>query len=110
MPTWICPASGTPCTRTETPRLWKRYTPEFRQRMVELLRSGRGSNELGREFGVSSWSIRRWAKQAERADGEDDGGLTNTEREELSRLRLQNQRLTEERALLAKAAALLIQK
>jgi transposase-like protein len=53
MPTWICPASGTSCTRTETPRLRKRYSPEFRQHMVELLRSGRGSNELGREFGVS---------------------------------------------------------
>jgi transposase len=109
MPTWICPVSATPCTRTQTPRLRKRYPPQFRQHMVELLRSGRGSNELGREFGVSSWSIRRWAKQAERAVGEGDVGLTSTEREELLRLRLENQRLKDERALLAKAAALLIE-
>jgi transposase len=110
MPTWICPASGTECTRAKPRRLSKRYTPEFRQRMVDLLHSGRGSNEPGREFGVSPWSIRRWAKQAERAAGEGDIGLTRTEREELSWLRLENQRLTEERALLAKAAALLVEK
>jgi len=77
--------------------------------MVELLRSGRGANDLAREFGVSSWSIRRWAEQAERAAGQGYVGLTSTEREELSRLRLENQRLKEERALLAKAAALLIE-
>jgi len=109
MPTSICPVSATPCTRTRTSKLLKRYSPEFRQHMVELLRSGRGANDLAREFGVSSWSIRRWAEQAERAAGQGYVGLTSTEREELSRLRLENQRLKEERALLAKAAALLIE-
>ena len=83
----------------------KRYTPEFRRQMVELHRAGRRFDELGREFGVTPWSIRQWVKRAERDDGTGDGGLTTTEREELARLRRENRRLKEEREILSKAAA-----
>jgi transposase len=70
----------------------KRYTPEFRRQMVELHRAGRRFDELGREFGVTSWSIRQWVKRAERDGGTGDGGLTTTEREELTKLRRENRR------------------
>ena len=83
----------------------KRYTPEFRRQMVELQRSGRRFEELGREFGVSPGSIRQWVKRAARDAGTGDGGLTSTEREELTRLRRENRRLKEEREILSKAAA-----
>jgi transposase len=81
----------------------KRYTPEFRRQMVELHRAGRRFDELGREFGVTPWSIRQWVKRDERDAGA--GGLTSTEREELTRLRRENRRLKEERDILSKAAA-----
>jgi len=83
----------------------KRYTPEFRRQMVELHRSGRSFNELAREFGCTTWSIRQWVKQADRDAGRGDGGMTSAEREELSRLRRENRRLREEREILSKAAA-----
>ena len=83
----------------------KRYTPEFRRQMVELYRSGRSFNELAGQFGCSSWSIRMWVKQADRDGGKGDGGLTSSEREELSRLRRENRKLREEREILSKAAA-----
>jgi transposase len=86
-------------------KLRKRYTPEFRRQMVELHRSGRRFDELGREFGVTPWSIREWVKRAARDSGSGDGGLTSTEREELTRLRRENRRLKEEREILSKAAA-----
>ena len=82
-----------------------RYTPEFRRQMVELVRAGRKASELQREFGVTSWSIGRWAAQAERDAGRGDGGLTSAERQELARLRRENRQLKLEREILSKAAA-----
>ena len=66
------------------------YTPEFRRQMVELHRAGRSFDELAKEFGCTSWSIRQWVKQADRDTGRGDGGLTTAEREELVRLRREN--------------------
>lgn len=84
-----------------------RYTPEFRQQMVELHRSGRSATSLSKEFGPTTWTICGWIKQADR-DGDkpkSDGGLTTAEREELSRLRRRVRQLEEEREILSKAAA-----
>jgi len=82
-----------------------KYAPEFRRQMVELHRAGRSFNELAKEFGCTSWSIRKWVKQADRDRGRGDGGLTTAEREEISRLRRENRQLKLEREILAKAAA-----
>jgi transposase len=82
-----------------------RYTPEFRRQMVELVRAGRKSWELAKEFGCSAASIDRWVKQADRDTGRGDGGVTTSEREELTRLRRENRQLRLEREILSKAAA-----
>ena len=42
------------------------YTPEFRQQMVELVRTGRKYAELEKGFGCTGWLIRKWVKQADR--------------------------------------------
>jgi transposase len=83
------------------------YPPEFRRQMVELVRAGRGPEELAREFEPSAQAIRTWVQQAERDDGRRDGddGLTSMEREELRRLRREVRQLRQERDILAKAAA-----
>ena len=83
----------------------KRYAPEFRRRMVELVRAGRKPAELSREFGPTPWSISLWVKQEARDVGHGDGGLTSEERSELARLRRENRQLKEEREILSKAAA-----
>ena len=83
----------------------KIYAPEFRHQMVELHRVGRTFDELAKEFGCTSWSIRQWVKQAERDAGGGDGGLTTAERQELTRLRRENRQLKMEREILSKAAA-----
>lgn len=82
-----------------------RYAPEFRRQMVELHRAGRSFNELSKEFGCTTWSIRQWVKQADRDGGRGDGGLTTAERQELTRLRRENRQLKLEREILSKAAA-----
>jgi transposase-like protein len=41
------------------------YPPEFRRRMVELVRSGRTPEALAREFEPTAQSIRTWVRQAD---------------------------------------------
>jgi transposase len=81
------------------------YTPEFRRRMVELVRSGRQPEELATKFEPSAQSIRNWVVQADRDDGRRADGLTSIERDELRRLQRENKTLREERDILKKAAA-----
>lgn len=83
----------------------KRYSAEFQQQMVRLVRSGRTPEDLGREFEPSAQAIRNWIKQAELDEGSRTDGLRTEEREELARLRRENARLKEEREILSKAAA-----
>ena len=81
------------------------YPPEFKARMVELIRSGGRPEELGRQFEPSAQSIRNWVKQADLDEGRRDDGPTTAENEELRRLRRENTKLRQEREILAKAAA-----
>ena len=50
-------------------------------------------------------TLRNWVKQAERDEGKRPDGLSSDEREELARLRRENQTLRMEREILKKAAA-----
>ena len=81
------------------------YPAEYRRRLVELVRSGRTPEELSRQFEPSAQAIRNWAAQADRDEGRRQDGLTSQERDELQRLRRENERLKEEREILKKAAA-----
>jgi len=87
-------------TKTRPP-----YTPEFRRQIVELVRAGRSPDELAKEFEPTAQSIRNWAAQSERDAGRRSDGLSNAERDELSRLRRENRQLRLERDILKKAAA-----
>ena len=87
------------------PRSHAPYPPEFRRRMVELVRSGRNPESLAEEYEPSAQAIRNWVRQAERDAGKRQDGLTSEERAELGKLRREVRSLREERAILAKAAA-----
>ncbi len=81
------------------------YPPEFKRRMIELVRSGRNPEELAKEFEPSAQTIRNWVVQADLDEGRRQDGLTTAERQELVRLRRENRQLREEREILSKAAA-----
>ncbi len=81
------------------------YPPELRRQMVEWVRSGCNPEELSREFESTAQAIRNWVAQADRDERRRADGLTTAERQELSRLRRENQKLRIEREILSKAAA-----
>jgi transposase len=81
------------------------YPPEFRQRIIELVRKGRTPESLAEQFEPTAQTIRNWLAQADRDAGQRSDGLTTDEREELRRLRRENKTLREEREILKKAAA-----
>jgi transposase len=87
------------------PKSHRPYPPEYRERMMELVQSGRSPESLAREFEPSAQCIRNWVRQAERDAGRRHDGLTTDERTELQRLRRENATLREEREILKKAAA-----
>jgi transposase len=87
------------------PKAHRPYSPDFRQRIVDLVRKGRSPEELSRQFEPSAQAIRNWVRQADRDAGRRQDGLTTAEQEELRRLRRENRALRQERAILKNAAA-----
>lgn len=80
------------------------YDPQFRERILELVRAGQSVKKLAREYQVHHQTIYGWKKQAG-IDAGETAGLTTDEKKELSRLRRENAILREERDILRKAAA-----
>ncbi len=83
------------------------YPPACRAEAVALARtSGKGLSQLAQDLGISEQALRGWLKRAEVDAGHGQPGeLTSAEREELRRLRRENQVLRQEREILRKAAA-----
>ena len=87
------------------PKSHRPYSPDFRQRIVDLVRKGRTPEDLARQFEPSAQAIRNWVRQVDRDAGRRHDGLTTAEQEELRRLRRENRVLREERAILKNCRA-----
>jgi transposase len=81
------------------------YPPDFRQKVVDLARTGRSLDGLAAEFGLARQTVRNWVKQSDVDGGRRTDGLTAEERAELFRLRREIKQLKIEREILSKAAA-----
>jgi transposase len=90
----------------QVPRTRPPYPEEFKREAIELVRlTGKSAREVATDLGISEVSLRNWIKQADTDAGKRPGGLSSDEREELQRLRRENQTLRMEREILKKAAA-----
>jgi transposase len=76
----------------------RHYPQEYRDRLVELARSGRSVASLAEEFEPTSQTIRNWLDRSEGSGERDDS-------KELRKLRRELARIKEERDILAKATA-----
>jgi transposase len=87
------------------PRTRPPYPEEFKREAIELVRlTGKSAREVATDLGICEVSLRNWIKRERAERGERPGGLSGDEREELARLRRENQTLRMEREILAKAA------
>jgi transposase len=60
----------------------KRYPAEFRQRVLDLVASGRPVAQVAAELGISAQAIYTW-RQQDQIDRGERSGLTSSDREEL---------------------------
>lgn len=81
------------------------YPADFRQKIVELARAGRGADDLAAEFKLAYQTVRNWIKQADVDAGRRTDGLTSADQQEIARLRKRVRQLEVEREILSKAAA-----
>jgi transposase len=80
------------------PRTRPPYPEEFKHEAIELVRlTGKSARQVAADLGISEVSLRNWIKQSDADAGERPDGLSNDEREELRRLRRENQTLRMER-------------
>ncbi|MDP0527916.1 transposase, partial [Lacticaseibacillus paracasei] len=82
-----------------------RYTPEFKQTLIDLHHNGRSFNDLSAEHGPSQDTIRKWV-QAATVVAIDAQGIAVT-KEQFQQLQKENRRLKEENDILKQAAVLL---
>ena len=94
--------------RKKRPR--RSFTPAFKAEVVELVRQpGQTAAGVARDLDLTETAVREWVRQAERDAGtRGDGGLTSTERQELSALRRENQRLRQDVEILKRATAFFV--
>jgi transposase len=79
---------------------------EFRQRAVELARSGdKPVAALARDLGISDSCLRSWIAQADADENGSAARLTSVEKKELAELRRRNRQLEVENEILKRAAA-----
>jgi transposase len=78
----------------------KVYPPEFKRRMVELVRAGRSPESLAKEFEPSANTIRKWVVQVDLDEGVRADGLTTAERKVLRELRRKVKQMELEKEIL----------
>jgi len=82
----------------------KKYTLEYKEEAANLvIKQGYSQAEAGRVLGISDTNINRWV--VERTEKKSLSSATNSDQEEIKRLKKEIERLRMEREILKKAAA-----
>jgi len=84
----------------------KRYPPEFRRRVLELVKAGRPVTEVAADLGVSTQAIYNWRRQ-EQVDAGLRPGVSSSDNAELVAARRRIAQLESELAVARRAAELL---
>ena len=84
----------------------KHYSPEFRRKVLDLLKTGRSASEVASDLGVTEASIYSWRNQ-ELIDTGQRPGLSSTDNPELAAARRRIAQLETELAVTKRANELL---
>jgi transposase len=84
----------------------KRYSPEYKQELVELVRRSRSScRQIALEVGVNPNMLTRWVREADAGGGKAFPGGGMPRDEEMARLKRELSKVSKERDFLKDAAA-----
>jgi transposase len=84
----------------------RRYPPEFRRRVLDLIEAGRKISEIAADLGISDQTIYNWRRQ-DRIDSGMEPGLSSAEKAELVPARKRIRELEAEVAVHRRATELL---
>ena len=93
--------------KRKTRRERRSFNDEYKQQVLELVRAGDKSvSQICRELDLTDSSVRKWIAADKASDGiMTQSSLSESDQQELERLRLENKRLKTERDILKKATA-----
>ena len=82
------------------------FNDEYKQQVLELIRAGDKSiSAICKDLDLTESTVRRWVKLDQETNGTmTQNSLSETDQQELQRLRAENKRLKTEREILKKAA------
>lgn len=84
----------------------KRYSPEYKRELVELVRRSQSScRQIALEVGVNPNMLTRWVREADAGGGKSFPGGGTPRDEEMVRLKRELSKVTRERDFLKDAAA-----
>ena len=94
-------------TKRKTRRERRTFNDDYKQQVLELVRVGEKSvSQICRDLDLTESSVRNWIKSDQTSNGiMTQNSLSETDQQELERLRTENKRLKTEREILKKAAA-----
>ncbi len=85
----------------------RKFDAQFKEGAVRIVReTGKPIAQVARELGLSDGTLGNWVRLDERTRDGGDGRLSESEREELKRLRAENAELAMERDVLKRSVAL----
>lgn len=93
--------------KRKTRRERRTFNDEYKQQVLELVRVGDKSvSQICRDLDLTSSTVRKWIKTDQTTNGiMTQNSLSETDQQELERLRTENKRLKMERDILKKATA-----
>ena len=96
--------------KRKTRRERRSFSDEYKQQVLELIRAGDKSvSAICRELDLTESTVRRWIELDQKSNGiMTQNSLSETDQEELHRLRAENKRLKTERDILKKATAFFV--
>jgi len=97
-------------TKRKIRRERRTFNDEYKQQVLELVGAGDKSvSQICRDLDLTESSVRKWIKSDQASNGiMTQNSLSETDQQELERLRTENKRLKTERDILKKATAFFV--
>ena len=83
-----------------------KYDKEFKATLVELVKSGKSTAELSKEYNIADGTIRRWVREYTAETGAFKDEATLAFEQEIKKLKKQIKNIEEERDILKKAVSI----